>query len=203
MEAPAPIVVAGHPALDLLNTLASPRGEPVEFLGDGAALVRWLVLSGIVAASDARMIPARLSPASLDSAARRAVALREWLRPIVRRSTAHGAAMLTPAELRALNGALARAPRGREVVREDGGYALRTTIDWSTAPSLLVALAEAVADLVTRVDFALVRECAGGACTLWFLDRTKSHRRQWCSMDVCGNRAKVSAHRRRARRGVR
>ncbi|MGO9268383.1 MAG: CGNR zinc finger domain-containing protein [Candidatus Binataceae bacterium] len=32
-----------------------------------------------------------------------------------------------------------------------------------------------------------------------FLDRTKAHARRWCSMAVCGNRAKA-AH--RSRRGA-
>nr|WP_254214234.1 CGNR zinc finger domain-containing protein [Burkholderia multivorans] len=32
---------------------------------------------------------------------------------------------------------------------------------------------------------------------LWFLDRTKSHRRRWCSKALCGNRQKVAAFRRR------
>ena len=37
-----------------------------------------------------------------------------------------------------------------------------------------------------------------------FLDRTKGHARRWCSMAVCGNRAKAEAHRARtARKKVR
>jgi len=32
---------------------------------------------------------------------------------------------------------------------------------------------------------------------MWFYDRTKSHRRRWCSMALCGNRAKARAHRER------
>ena len=43
------------------------------------------------------------------------------------------------------------------------------------------------------------RACAGAACTLVFLDGTRSHARRWCSMAVCGNRAKAAAHRARAR----
>ncbi|NEJ40784.1 CGNR zinc finger domain-containing protein, partial [Rhizobium ruizarguesonis] len=34
-------------------------------------------------------------------------------------------------------------------------------------------------------------------CTLFFLDTTKSHRRRWCSMALCGNRMKVAAFRSR------
>jgi len=42
-----------------------------------------------------------------------------------------------------------------------------------------------------------VRECGNPACTLWFLDTTKAQRRRWCTVEICGNRAKAAAHRRR------
>ena len=56
----------------------------------------------------------------------------------------------------------------------------------------------AVAALFADGDRGLVRKCEDPLCTLWFYDRTKAHRRRWCSMGVCGNRAKVRAHRERA-----
>jgi predicted RNA-binding Zn ribbon-like protein len=62
---------------------------------------------------------------------------------------------------------------------------------------LLVPPAHAAADLLAHGDPALVRNCAGPACTLRFYDRTKAHQRRWCSMAVCANRAKARAHRER------
>ena len=65
---------------------------------------------------------------------------------------------------------------------------------------LLNPIAGAAADLICNQDFRLIRSCEGSACMLLFLDRTKAHARRWCSMAVCGNRAKAAAHRaRRAR----
>jgi predicted RNA-binding Zn ribbon-like protein len=40
-------------------------------------------------------------------------------------------------------------------------------------------------------DRPAIRECAAGTCTWLFLDRSRSHRRRWCSMTSCGNREKV------------
>ena len=51
-------------------------------------------------------------------------------------------------------------------------------------------------------DPALLKACAGADCTLWFMDRTKAHRRMFCSATACGNRAKVAAFRRRAQRAT-
>jgi predicted RNA-binding Zn ribbon-like protein len=55
-----------------------------------------------------------------------------------------------------------------------------------------------MAELVCDEDFSHVKACEGRGCTLMFLDRTRGHARRWCSMSVCGNRAKQAAHRERA-----
>lgn len=67
-----------------------------------------------------------------------------------------------------------------------------------TVEAFLAPVAEAVADLLADGDFDLVRHCEGKACVLWFYDRTKGHRRRWCTSTGCGNRAKVAAFRARA-----
>ena len=40
-----------------------------------------------------------------------------------------------------------------------------------------------------RIEF--VRTCASKTCEWLFLDESKNHRRRWCDMTKCGNRAKV------------
>ncbi|MGX9430920.1 MULTISPECIES: CGNR zinc finger domain-containing protein [Bradyrhizobium] len=48
-----------------------------------------------------------------------------------------------------------------------------------------------------------MKACEGPPCTLLFVDRTRGHVRRWCSITICGNRAKQSAHRWRAQRARR
>jgi predicted RNA-binding Zn ribbon-like protein len=43
-----------------------------------------------------------------------------------------------------------------------------------------------------------IRKCAADDCDLIFYDDSRSNNRRWCSMERCGNRAKVRAHRERA-----
>lgn len=45
-----------------------------------------------------------------------------------------------------------------------------------------------------------IRECAATDCGYLYLDTSRSGNRRWCSMQRCGNRAKVRAHRARAAR---
>ena len=48
-----------------------------------------------------------------------------------------------------------------------------------------------------------IRECSADDCRLVYLDTSRSGTRRWCSMQRCGNRAKVRAHRARAARSAR
>lgn len=47
--------------------------------------------------------------------------------------------------------------------------------------------------------FAQLKSCADENCRAVFFDRSKNHSGRWCSMSVCGNRAKVRAWRERQR----
>ena len=70
-----------------------------------------------------------------------------------------------------------------------------------TVEAFFAPVAEALADLLASGDFDLVRHCEGEACVMWFYDRTKGHRRRWCTSTGCRNRAKVAAFRARANQG--
>jgi predicted RNA-binding Zn ribbon-like protein len=72
-------------------------------------------------------------------------------------------------------------------------------LEIENADALLPLLAWQIAVLVTQEQASLIKQCAGSGCTLWFLDRTKAHRRRFCSATACGNRAKVAAFRERQR----
>ncbi len=46
-------------------------------------------------------------------------------------------------------------------------------------------------------SFGRLKTCASPTCGSVFYDRSKNHSGRWCSMEVCGNRAKVQAWRQR------
>jgi len=52
-------------------------------------------------------------------------------------------------------------------------------------------IARSAADLLASDQLQFVRACASKTCEWLFLDTSKSHRRRWCDMTKCGNRAKV------------
>jgi predicted RNA-binding Zn ribbon-like protein len=204
---PPPIFVAGSAALDFLNSIASPVDVPVEWLATGDDLLAWLAQAGLVAPEVLRHIRETAGPGELDGVAAQARALRDWFRQFV---TARMGKRLTPAaigELDPLNRLLARDEvYGRVVARPRGGGghapALAFVADrrWRSADTLLLPMAKAMADLLTTVDFRDVKACEWHSCSLLFVDTTKGRMRRWCSMAVCGNRAKQAAHRERSSR---
>jgi predicted RNA-binding Zn ribbon-like protein len=101
--------------------------------------------------------------------------------------------------LAALNRFLGNGPSQVAITTDDAGNIRVTRVyGKETVEAFLAPVAEAVAELLANGDFDLVRHCEGKACVMWFYDRTKGHRRRWCSSTGCGNRAKVAAFRARA-----
>ena len=209
---PPAFLVGDHLALDFLNSRSTPKGVWTEWLCDGGELLDWLEQAGAI---DARVASRFREDAgnrlALDAIAGRARDLREWFRGFIARYAGRELPASAVSELGLLNELLAkgdthlRIEARAEPVEADANdrrpIRLIGMRRWTTTDQLLQPLAEAIAELVCQEDFRLVRECEGKKCVLVFLDKTKAHARRWCSMGLCGNRAKAAAHRARASRG--
>ena len=90
--------------------------------------------------------------------------------------------------------------RSRALVLGPRGYEVRDHVPPASVSGFLARVAESGALLLAHEDPTRVRRCAAPGCARWFLDTSKNQRRRWCSMALCGNRAKVAAHQRRSRR---
>jgi predicted RNA-binding Zn ribbon-like protein len=196
-----PIFVADAPGLDFLNSVATPVDEEVDWISDGAGLLAWLEQAGIVSRSAIAAVRARSTSAELDAVAARARELREWFRAYVQKRKGRSLAAKDLRDLGPLNQLLERDEQYGQIVADvaDGvvSFELRANRRWKSAESLLMPIAELLARLVCEEDFAHVKACEGPRCTLMFADHTRGHARRWCSMAICGNRAKVAAHRAR------
>jgi len=185
--------------LDFLNSVATPVDVPVDWIADGRGLVDWLRQAGLVPDAQLEEIAARAMPGELDRVADQARDLREWFRGFVRRHMGRALGEDALAELAPVNRLLERDETYRRIVLRDGHVALEAARRWRSPEALLLPIGEAIAETVVSEDFAQVKTCQGHDCTLVFADHTRSRARRWCSMSVCGNRAKVTAHRARRR----
>lgn len=66
------------------------------------------------------------------------------------------------------------------------------------ASQALSVIARQAVSLFGEASAERLRSCAADDCELVFFDESRSNNRRWCSMQRCGNRAKVRAHRLRA-----
>ena len=197
---PPAIFVGDAPGLDFLNSIATPVDVAVDWIDDGEGYLNWLEQAHLAPRDVLRDIRTRALPGELDKVADQARSLREGFRSFVRQHKGRPLGAEALADLQPLNRLLERDESFSQIVPQPTGsqpFALQSMRRWRNPDALLLPVGEALARLVCTEDFTHVKACEGPACTLLFADHTRGHARRWCSMAICGNRAKQAAHRRR------
>jgi predicted RNA-binding Zn ribbon-like protein len=187
--------VGGALCLDFVDSVDRAVGKPlVETLTTYAALCRWSAQAGSLPRAWLRVLSRSRETRATAAVLERAIALREACFGVF---LAISVGERPPAENLALvNRELGWAGAHQSVRETLVGFSLQ----WSGEGHLdapLWPIAQSAADVLVKHDRDRVRRCAGEGCLWLFLDTSKNGRRRWCEMQVCGNRAKVRAHRRR------
>lgn len=205
------IFIADATGLDFLNSVATPVDEPIDWIGNGEGLLAWVEQAGLVPPATLKAVRAQATAEELDEVAAKARSLREWFRGFVQKRKGRPLTAKDLRDLAPLNQLLARDQQHVEIVANesdadadadaDKALAFRMKRHWQSPESLLMPIAEALAAVVCEEEFTYVKACEGPKCTLLFADHTRGHARRWCSMAICGNRAKVAAHRKRLKEG--
>ncbi|MCB5186769.1 ABATE domain-containing protein [Methylobacillus caricis] len=177
--------IGGHLALDFLNTVHIAEGVQVDDLQTDQDVLKWLSDHQVV------NIPAsfQVKPGALLTAARN---LREAIR-----NSIMALKQSKPVALDEINGYLKSGSTYQELHYTGQRMEVYQIRPIDTGEQLLAPVAEAAAEILASPNLDLVRKCESMDCVLWFYDRTKGHKRRWCSMAVCGNRHKVSSYRQR------
>ena len=194
------IFVGDALGLDFLNSIATPVDTAVDWIDDGESYLSWLEQASLVPSEVLRGIKARALPGELDKVAGQARSLREWFRGFVCQYKGQRPTFEALAELEPLNRLLERDEAFSRISPRPIGrwpFELQAMRRWRNPNALLLPVGEVLARLVCSEDFLRVKTCEGPACTLLFADHTRGHARRWCSMSICGNRAKQAAHRNR------
>lgn len=185
----SPHFIGNHLALDFLNSAYGVGENRCDCLEDDAGALAWL---------QAAHLPAPDVGAPVAGLGALARSLREAGARLV-----DAGAPPAAGDLDLVNRILEAGQPLRQLAPDaDGGYAMMVRRRDDDAASLLEPVAAAFAHLLVDGDLAQVRRCEAHDCTLRFLDSTRSKRRRWCSMALCGNRMKVAAFRARRDAGV-
>jgi predicted RNA-binding Zn ribbon-like protein len=193
--------IGGRLCLDFANTVYAPR-SPVEtggVLADFDDIVAFLQAAGTVDRAEARRLRmlARRSPRRSATAFAQALKLR-----VVLRSLCEALASGKPVRrgwVALLNRILRSGHSHLQLVARARGWSLAPVTPRKDPLAALIPVARSAAELVQGGPALPVRKCANPTCLLYFYDASRTGRRRWCSMAVCGNRMKVAAHARRQR----
>jgi predicted RNA-binding Zn ribbon-like protein len=162
----------------LVNTLNAETDR--DLLGTAAEAARWLMT--------ARLMPAG---SHLTGAEHRALTeLREAIRQVL---GGHADRRHDPEAARRLTLALASCRLTLAV--DPAGGARLVSADHDPFGRVIGGVAMAIAEAAATGTWARLKCCPGQRCGWAFYDRSASSRSRWCSMQVCGARAKMRAYR--------
>lgn len=184
-------LIAGSVCLDFINTLDDRfTNQPKELLGNYLDVVRFgedaQLLSDVQV--DRLFARSQADPAAAHRALLAAIQLREaifnvfWA--IVNKKAVPEAALIT------LNQYVQIAAQHARLVPANGHFEWRFEDSGADFYAPLWPTARSAADLLASDQLSFVRACASKTCLWLFLDSSKNHRRRWCDMTKCGNRAK-------------
>ena len=182
--------VGGRLAIDLLNTVSVRDGAVVDLLESPEDLPEWAEVVGVPYADE---IGQRSGTALADLREFREV-LREGLQ-----RWREGEVPRHPLIAR-LNHELARDPRHVSLRLQDDSLVTEMVSTGDPLDRLYADLAASLAMMLGRDDRSRYRACANETCRFTFYDDSKPGTRRWCSMELCGGRAKARAF--RLRHGV-
>jgi predicted RNA-binding Zn ribbon-like protein len=194
-SAHVPMLLGGRLAIDFANAPARPGTPHRELCWE--EFVLFLEATHIVSAERGASLLTlpRTDPQATETILARATRLRDSLRKafeaVIRRER------IAREWIEPINEIL-RITEGHDELVADGTnwklefIARESGLDW-----LLAAIARSTAEIIMEGPQARMRLCANPGCGLFFSDSSRTHRRRWCSMAICGNRHKVASFARR------
>jgi predicted RNA-binding Zn ribbon-like protein len=188
-------LLGGRLAVDFANAPSFP-GTSVQELS-WEELISFLELAAIVSKERGAALLSlpesdpRAAGTLLGRATRLRNALRHCFGALVRKEP------IAPPWVQAVNEILRITEGHDELVLRNGEWKLEFVAREGGPDWLLAAIARSAAEILTEGPAARLTACANPACGLLFCDTSRTHRRRWCSMAVCGNRYKVASFARR------
>ncbi|MFL6463570.1 MAG: CGNR zinc finger domain-containing protein [Bryobacteraceae bacterium] len=190
------LFVGNHTILDLINTKPMMDGSPRELLVNWQAVVRWFQMAKILERVQAQSLAQKWD--GTPQAEAFVKDLRQFREGLRRAVIAFEARQPAPRkDIEALNRLLCAHRTYPKLFESDGQLQRVESFESKRPEDLFSPLARAAAELLVDTDLSRVRQCEN--CILHFHDTSKNATRRWCSMHLCGNRAKVAAYAQRKR----
>ncbi|MBX3063100.1 MAG: ABATE domain-containing protein [Anaerolineae bacterium] len=181
-----------HLCLDFVNSTANHQNPSEDHLKSYADLLSWSQDVELLNAEEAERLweVASQQPIKTVALHQKAVVLREAIY-----HTLLDAALDQPPNidnLETLNVALTETMSHMRLVLSEDGFNWAWTNSADSLEYIIWRVVWAAQDLLRSDKLKYVRKCDG--CDWLFLDVGRGHKRRWCDMNTCGNRAKARRH---------
>jgi predicted RNA-binding Zn ribbon-like protein len=184
-------LIGGALCLDFANTLVGHGAAPRhEYLMDYKDLVLWSRRARVLTLSEANSLirEALRRPSKSIAVFKKALILREMVYRIF--SAVARKTKPKRADLNHLNASRLESLYSSSIIQTKKRFLLQWT-DPMALDRMLWPIVLSATELLTFAELNDVKQCAGEGCDWLFLDTSRNHLRRWCSMDECGNRAKM------------
>ena len=171
-------IIGNNLALDFVNSVTADLSAD--------SIAAWAVAVGMTESAAAKSLAFQWRSEDVEKVAR----FRDRLRKVVVRLLS--SKDVSSEDIGWMNNVLREKGGYSKLVKTSEGFSKKSKIDLIEPKEICVPIIEAFVDLVAFGNIDYIRKCERPDCILYFYDTTKNHKRRWCSMAICGNRAKAA-----------
>lgn len=172
--------LGGTPWLNLVNTTYTSEKKTVDILDDHLTAQAWLNENGFFHKEEQRIEKEMIEDLK---------SLREQCKQALEDLTNDG--KLSSTSLQRLNQQVKNVQVGLTIQPVNEKTTLLTE-GITPKDHLLYKIVESIFHTIETVAVTRIRNCEHQECQLYFVDTSKSGKRRWCSMEICGNRQKAA-----------
>jgi predicted RNA-binding Zn ribbon-like protein len=173
--------IGGNLAIDFANTVVAFDGKQFDLISSPEKLLAWF--------NAAKMpLEKKLTPAEYSTA----ITLRNTIRSVLQDH--YKGNQPSPEKISCINDHLIAKRQATLKILGDGSFTLTSQPQTWQANRAFAEITYEITEVLVNASRASLKMCAANDCILYFRDISRSGRRRWCSMETCGNRAKVAAH---------
>lgn len=182
MDSKSPFLyVANNLAIDFVNTTIQKFGIPYELLNNKSDLLLWVKSAGI-------NLQTQVAEIDLKNIYQFREALKTLFEAKMQNSRLPESAIII------LNSHLKNAPTQQQLEQNTASVELQPLNAHLSVSEVLGEIARQAALILVSTNNLPIKSCASEKCILMFLDTSKAKKRRWCSMEICGNRAKAATY---------
>ncbi|WP_338787211.1 CGNR zinc finger domain-containing protein [Metabacillus sp. FJAT-53654] len=180
-------VLGGSTWINLVNTKYSSNKQTVDILHNPSKTIQWMGENNLLRESDSLAIENEKD--SLVPIIEELQSLRDFSNVILSDLKQHGELTLNTIEqlkilVEQINVSLTIVSKHNKLILVSEGITARDHVLYNIVYSIINTL--------DSISIDRIRKCEHQDCILHFVDTSKSGKRRWCSMELCGNRKKAA-----------